>query len=72
MEQGPYAFTTTVYHRPLADYVNVLSEKGFSVIRMDEPMPTDEGIVVHPSLVRYRRIPQSLTIESVKMSCEKL
>jgi SAM-dependent methyltransferase len=63
----PYAFTTTSYHRTLADYVNALSEKGFVVTRMDEPVPTCEGIVVRPSLVRYTRIPHSIAIESVKM-----
>jgi ubiquinone/menaquinone biosynthesis C-methylase UbiE len=63
----PYSFTTTSYHRTLADYVNTLSEKGFVISRMDEPIPTDEGIVVHPSLNRHRRIPQSITFEAVRM-----
>ena len=63
----PYAFTTTSHHRTLADYVNTLSEKGFVVTRLDEPMPTCEGIVVHPSLVRHTRLPQSIAIESVKL-----
>ena len=44
----PYAFTTTSYHRTLTDYVNTLSETGFVVTRMDEPIPNCEGIVVHP------------------------
>ena len=63
-----YDFTTTVYHRTLADYVNALSEKGLIVARMDEPLPTDEGIVVRPSLVRHSRIPHAVTIEALKMS----
>ena len=66
-ERRPYGFTTIHFHRTLSDYVNALSKHGLVVNRLEEPRPTDKGISVHSSLLKHRRIPQSIIIESLKL-----
>lgn len=60
------SFVTTGYHRPLSDYVNTLIKHRFVITRLEEPLPLEEGIKVHPPMNKHHRIPQSILIETTK------
>ena len=59
-------FETTAFHRTLADYVTALSNAGLLVSNMDEPVPTEKGIEIHPVMKENCRIPHSLIVETIK------
>ena len=64
----PYSFVTTGFHRTLSDYVNTLTKHGLLITRFDEPQPMEEGVRLHPPMVKHYRVPQSLVIEATKIS----
>jgi ubiquinone/menaquinone biosynthesis C-methylase UbiE len=58
---------TTGFHRTLSDYANVLTEQGLVITRLNEPIPLEEGVRVHPPMKKHYTVPQSLVIEATKM-----
>lgn len=59
-------FVTTGFHRTLSDYINILIKNGLTILRLEEPMPLEEGIRLHPPMGKHLRVPFSLAIDTVK------
>jgi len=64
----PTTFVTTGFHRPLSDYVNALTKHRLVITGLDEPMPLEDGIKLHPPMKKHYRVPQSLVIEATKVT----
>ncbi len=64
----PSSFVTTGFHRTLSDYVNALIKHGLAIIRLNEPQPMEEGVRVHPPMKKHYRVPQSILIETIKIT----
>ena len=58
----------TSFHRPLRDYFEALSEAGFLVRRLEEPVPPPEAIEARPRdfMNEYDRVPLFLILEAIK------
>lgn len=58
----------TSFHRPLRDYFEALSDAGFVVRRLEEPVPSPEAIGERPRdfMNEYDRVPLFLILEAVK------
>ena len=67
MKDGkPYLPSSLVnFHRTISDYVNALGRHGLYITRMDEPIPTEEGIRVFNDK-KDIRIPNFMIIEAIK------
>lgn len=61
-------FKTTSFHRTLTDYFDTLYKSKLFVSRLVEPKPTDKGLLTHPQLRENLLTPQSIIIESVKIT----
>ena len=60
------------YRRPLKGVVSPLLENGFTIERLDEPMPTEEFRKSNPEVfARVSKRPQFLFLRAVKMSGER-
>jgi 2-polyprenyl-3-methyl-5-hydroxy-6-metoxy-1,4-benzoquinol methylase len=68
MERLTKPFRTTSFHRTLTDYSNALWRSELFVSRIVEPRPTEEGLLKHPPLREVLVIPQSIIIESIKIT----
>lgn len=51
----PTDILTTHVHRPLASYLDVFSEEGFRLDRIEEPMPTSEVQALYPKKWEFPR-----------------
>lgn len=61
-------FTTTGFHRTLTDYFDALFRSKLFVSRLVEPRPTQKGLLKYPPLREVLSIPQSIIIESIKIT----
>lgn len=68
MERLIMPFETTAFHRTLTDYFDALYRSKLFVSRLVEPRPTAEGMRKHPSLREVLTVPQSIIIESMKIT----
>lgn len=68
MERLKKPFRTTSFHRTLTDYFDALWRSELFVSRLVEPRPTQEGLLKHPPLREVLAIPQSIVIESIKIT----
>lgn len=68
MERLVKPFVTTSFHRTLTDYFDALYKSKLLVTRLVEPRPTLEGLQKCPQLKEHLLIPQSLIVESVKIT----
>jgi ubiquinone/menaquinone biosynthesis C-methylase UbiE len=66
MERMTEQFETTAFHRTLSDYVTTLTKAGLLISNLDEPVPSEKGIELHPVMKENTRIPHSLIVEAVK------
>ncbi|NLB56217.1 MAG: class I SAM-dependent methyltransferase [Lentisphaerae bacterium] len=53
------------FHRTLANYINAVAARGFTIRRIVEPRPSEEDIYEHPELDAYRYCPAALIVEAV-------
>ncbi len=59
------------FHRPLRDYFQALSDAGFFVRRLEEPLPGEEALVKHyRSMADFQRAPNFVIIEAVKLDVQ--
>jgi hypothetical protein len=63
-------FMTTSFHRTLTDYFDALHRSKLFVLMLVEPRPTQEGLLEHPPLREVLARPQSVIIESIKITDE--
>lgn len=61
-------FRTTSFHRTLTDYFDALYRSRLFASRLVEPRPTREGLLKYPPLREVLVIPQSIIIESIKIT----
>lgn len=68
MERLSKPFKTTSFHRTLTDYFTSLFNSKLVVTRLVEPQPRKKGLEKHPSMRQVLERPQSIVIESKKLS----
>lgn len=68
MERLSKPFRTTSFHRTLTDYLDALYRNKLFVSRVIEPRPTKKGLRKYPSLGEVLKRPQSVIVESVKLT----
>lgn len=70
MENGetPKVIQDHIFHRTLTDYFDALYKSTLFVSRLVEPKPTEKGLLTHPQLGENLLTPQSIIIESVKIT----
>ncbi len=55
------------FHRPLRDYFEALSNSGFVVRRLEEPLPGEEALEKHyRSMADFQKAPNFIVIEALK------
>lgn len=54
------------YHRTVSTLINVLTEHGLTVEKVEEPLPTKEGLKKLPKLINEYRKPPFILIQSKK------
>ncbi|HEX9341135.1 MAG TPA: methyltransferase domain-containing protein [Thermoplasmata archaeon] len=64
---GPAGKETAVgFHRTLEDYVTALHDAGFFVVRMEEPVPSEDALQrMYREFADYSRVPLFLIIEAI-------
>ena len=55
-----------IYHRTFGDITNSLSDAGFVIRRIVEPMPSEEAIAVRPKLTKHFIRPCYLIVSAIK------
>jgi len=65
MEVPPFAVPR--FPRTLSDYVNPLWENGLSIVKINEPYPSDKACEVDPRMHRWRRAATFLHIRAQKL-----
>ncbi len=68
MERLTKPFRTTSFHRTLTEYSDSLWKSELFVSRIVEPRPTREGLLKYPPLSEVLVAPQSIIIESIKIT----
>ena len=68
MERLVKPFRTTGFHRTLTAYFDALYTSKLFVARLVEPRPTQKALLKHSPLREVLAIPQSIIIESIKIT----
>ncbi len=57
-----------IWHMPISDWMELLTESGFLANRLIEPRPTVEQVEAHPALSRLSDVPEFMVISATRIS----